>query len=62
MVGDREHDVIGARKFAMDCIGVLYGYGSREELAQAGAAMIVQDIAALERVLLGDDDERTTDN
>lgn len=62
MIGDRQYDVIGARKFAMDCIGVLYGYGSREELAQAGAAMIVQDIAALERVLLGDDDERTTDN
>lgn len=47
MVGDREHDVIGAKTVGIDCIGVLYGYGSREELEQAGADMIagtVEDI------------------
>lgn len=32
MVGDREHDLIGARNNDMDCVGVLYGYGSRNEL------------------------------
>lgn len=32
MVGDREHDMIGANKIGLDSIGVLYGYGSREEL------------------------------
>ena len=37
MIGDRKHDVIGANANKMDCIGVLYGYGSREELANAGA-------------------------
>ena len=37
MVGDREHDVIGARENGVDCLGVLYGYGSREELVGAGA-------------------------
>jgi phosphoglycolate phosphatase len=37
MVGDRSHDVIGARKNGMTAIGVLYGYGSLEELTNAGA-------------------------
>ena len=40
MVGDREHDVLGARKNGLDAVGVLYGYGSREELEAAGAAYI----------------------
>ena len=40
MVGDREHDVNGAAQNGIPCIGVLYGYGSREELEAAGAAAI----------------------
>ncbi len=40
MVGDREHDVIGAKQAGMDCLGVLYGFGSREELENAGAKYI----------------------
>ena len=32
MVGDREHDLVGAAANGMDAVGVLYGYGSREEL------------------------------
>ena len=31
MIGDRLHDVVGAKKTGLPCIGVLYGYGSREE-------------------------------
>ncbi len=43
MIGDREHDVIGAKKAAnMDCLGVLFGFGSREEFEEAGAAYIVE--------------------
>ncbi len=42
MVGDREHDVLGARKEGLDCIGVLYGFGSREELEKAGADWIIE--------------------
>jgi phosphoglycolate phosphatase len=38
MIGDRKHDVIGAANNGMPTIGVLYGYGSREELTKAGAA------------------------
>ena len=41
MVGDREHDVAGARKEGLPCIGVLYGFGSREELEKAGAERII---------------------
>jgi phosphoglycolate phosphatase len=37
MVGDRSHDVIGARANGLCAIGVLWGYGSREELEAAGA-------------------------
>lgn len=42
MVGDREHDVIGSGEFGIDCIGVLYGYGDREELETAGAKYIAK--------------------
>ena len=37
MIGDRSHDIVGARKNGIDGIGVLYGYGSRNELMEAGA-------------------------
>jgi phosphoglycolate phosphatase len=37
MVGDRSHDMVGARYNAMRAIGVLYGYGSEAELTEAGA-------------------------
>lgn len=49
MIGDREHDVIGAQSQKIDAIGVLYSFGSREELEVAGAtytAQEVEDIAA----------------
>ncbi|MCR4671817.1 MAG: HAD-IA family hydrolase [Lachnospiraceae bacterium] len=36
MVGDRENDIAGARAAGIDSVGVLYGYGSREELEDAG--------------------------
>ncbi len=42
MVGDREHDVLGAKANGLDAIGVLYGYGSREELEQVGAKAIAE--------------------
>ena len=37
MIGDRSHDMIGARNNGMTAVGVLYGYGSKEELVAAGA-------------------------
>ena len=43
MIGDREYDIIGANHFNMDSVGVLFGYGSREELKSAGATYIVSN-------------------
>nr|WP_294491525.1 HAD family hydrolase [uncultured Mediterraneibacter sp.] len=40
MIGDRKHDILGAKKAGIRSIGVLYGYGSREELESAGANVI----------------------
>jgi phosphoglycolate phosphatase len=37
MIGDRSHDIVGARSNGMTAIGVLYGYGSEDELKKAGA-------------------------
>lgn len=44
MIGDREHDVLGAAAFGMDSVGVLYGYGSYEELKSSGATYIVEKV------------------
>lgn len=52
MVGDRFHDVVGARENGIDCIGVLYGYGERKELEEAGAIAIAADIGELTDMLM----------
>ncbi|MDJ0917164.1 MAG: HAD hydrolase-like protein [Woeseiaceae bacterium] len=51
MVGDRRYDMIGAAANAMRAIGVSYGYGSTEELSEAGAEHIVDSPAGLIDVL-----------
>ena len=53
MIGDREHDVLGAHKNGLPCIGVLYGYGSREEFQQARAEAVAKDLAELTKLLVG---------
>jgi phosphoglycolate phosphatase len=40
MIGDRNHDMIGARNNGMGALGVLYGYGSEKELIEAGAMRV----------------------
>ena len=45
MIGDREHDIIGARSCSVRSMGVLYGYGGREELIAAGADIICEKIS-----------------
>ena len=52
MVGDRRHDIIGARAVNMRGLGVLWGYGSRDELEAAGADQLVERPADLSRVVL----------
>ncbi|MGI5985868.1 MAG: HAD hydrolase-like protein [Clostridiales bacterium] len=52
MIGDRAHDVIGAKKNGLDCIGVLYGYGERKELEDAGVIRIAEDLNELADILI----------
>jgi len=47
MIGDREHDIIGAKKNEIKSCGVLYGYGSRKELEAAGADYIIEAVSGL---------------
>ena len=47
MIGDRSHDMIGAKNNGMKGIGVLYGYGSRDELLQAGAQHVCRSPAEI---------------
>ncbi len=41
MVGDREHDVLGARENNIPCMGITWGYGARAELTNAGAQVVL---------------------
>jgi phosphoglycolate phosphatase len=52
-VGDREHDVFGAHAHGLTAIGALWGYGSAEELADAGADVLVATPAELEAAVTG---------
>ena len=52
MVGDRENDVKGAIKNEIDILGVLYGYGDKEELKTAGCFNIVKTPAEITEFIL----------
>lgn len=52
MIGDKEHDMIGAKVCGVDSIGVLYGFGDREELEQQEATYIAETVNDLEKILL----------
>jgi phosphoglycolate phosphatase len=43
MIGDRKFDVIGAKNHGIRSIGVLWGYGSEQELREAGAESICEN-------------------
>jgi len=53
MIGDRAQDVRGARTNGARAIGALWGYGSRDELADAGAHALAADPGALAELLPG---------
>ena len=50
MVGDRFHDVEGAKAMSLPCAGVLYGYGTERELREAGADFLVAEPMELVRI------------
>ena len=61
MVGDRHYDIRGAVGAGVDSVGVLYGYGSREELIGAGATYLAErpgDIVDLVRQASGTENTR----
>ncbi|KOO51677.1 HAD family hydrolase [Viridibacillus arvi] len=51
MIGDRKHDLIGAKKEGIANLGVLYGYGSNDELALEEPTYIVSNIEELDSIL-----------
>mgnify|MGYP000584501203 FL=1 len=50
--GDREYDIYGGHAAGIQTVGVLYGYGSREELEKAGADALAETPEALLALLL----------
>lgn len=54
MVGDRLHDIVGAKENKLPAVGVLYGYGSKEELTKAGADFIAENMSELKEILMKD--------
>lgn len=57
MIGDRRFDVEGAHKIGVESVAVAYGYGSMEELKEAGSDYIVRSVEELQAFLLrGTDD------
>ncbi len=54
MVGDREHDILGAKQNGLKSCGVLFGYGTRQELENAGTNFIAKDISELKSICLSD--------
>jgi phosphoglycolate phosphatase len=52
MVGDRMHDVVGARRHGLDCLGAGWGYAAPGELEEAGAAAVYAEVGDLRTVLL----------
>ncbi len=54
MIGDRHHDIHGAKEHGINSIGVLWGYGDQDELEQAGAIDIVSDPQQLAQLILND--------
>ena len=57
MVGDREYDILGAKRAGLDSIGVLYGYGDYEELQSAGATYIAESVEDVLKVIRRNKDE-----
>ena len=52
MIGDRMHDILGAKKTGLKSCGFLFGYGSREELETACTDFIAEDVSQLQKICL----------
>ncbi len=52
MIGDRKHDILGAKECGIDIAGVKYGYAPEGELAEYGADIIAESVKSLRELLL----------
>lgn len=51
MIGDRKFDVLGAGRHGIPTLGVLYGFGSREELTESGASWLAGSVEELRTLM-----------
>lgn len=51
MVGDSLYDIIAAKNAGMDCVGVLTGYTSKEELLGVGANKVLKSVKEIKKFL-----------
>lgn len=56
LIGDTRFDAAGAKEEGIDCIGVAYGFGSREELLEHGAEGIAEAPVELKKMIEGASD------
>ncbi len=54
LIGDTKYDAAGAKAFGIRCIGVGYGFGTKEELLSAGAEAVFDQIEEVERYIEND--------
>ncbi len=52
IIGDRKHDIVGAKKAGITSIGITWGYGSHEELTSAGADYVFDRPEEIEQFIL----------
>jgi len=52
MIGDKEHDIIGAKKNNIDSVGVLWGFGTQDELEQHNPRYIARIMSDLHEILI----------
>ncbi|WP_244835289.1 HAD family hydrolase [Clostridium sp. BJN0001] len=51
MIGDRQYDILGAKKNGIKSIGVLYGFGTLEELKTNGADFIAKNVSDIFKII-----------
>lgn len=52
MVGDRNYDILGAKKVGVKSLGILYGFGNLEEFEDAGADYIAQSVTEMKEICM----------
>lgn len=51
LIGDTKYDAMGAAQVSMDCVGITYGFGSKEDLLQAGVTHVCDSLKEVEEYL-----------